>query len=193
VHRFTAPSLGERKRKLWLVTAAAACAAALAGLPLVAAAAGNGERTRISPRAFVIGFHLKVAPPGQNPLEATASGDFTAAGAIVDSGEATARVAFTPLDGLDGPARTTGTVEFKGRRGSITTRFRGMVNTLAAPTALDTGSIRIIAGTGAYAHLRGRGTFQGVGDFTRTPPTFTVTHVGRVTGRGDDEAEVDEE
>jgi len=93
------------------------------------------------------------------------SGTFVASGAIRDSGTVTSRAVLTPFGNQD-DGRLEGTETFVGRLGTFTTEFSGIAGPVGTPHVAGKGTFRIVAGTGAYAELRGQGTFLVVVDFS---------------------------
>lgn len=91
------------------------------------------------------------------------AGTFVASGAVNDSGTVTSQS--TNTVGSDGEQRLEGMATLVGAKGTITEHFEGIITGIA-PHAAARGEFRIIAGTGAYASLRGDGKFVVVVDFS---------------------------
>ena len=134
------------KRTLLLV--AAAVAAALVVAQLTAAQADS---------RLQVGESIHFVGPG------TTAGTFAASGAVNDSGTVISHS--TNTVGNNGEQRLAGTLTLTGAKGSITEEFEGTI-TGAAPHVAARGHFRIVAGTGAYASLRGNGKFLVVVDFS---------------------------
>lgn len=145
-----------------IVAAALALALFVVAVPF---AGSTDEQKRL-----VIGFNMAVSLNAPN-----ATGTFVAAGAVNDSGPATATVTLTPI-GNDA-AMEKGTHTLTGGLGTITIRFRGRIRPLSSPHQFGKGSFKIVGGTGAYAGLRGKGKFILAADFTIG--TLIGTYEGR--------------
>lgn len=139
------------KRKLLPLVAALVAVAALVTVPLTAASSVDTK--------LQIGQSLRFLAPGAS------SGTFVAAGAIRDSGTVTSRAVLTPFGNQD-DGRLEGTETFVGRLGTFTTEFSGIAGPVGTPHVAGKGTFRIVDGTGAYAELRGQGTFLVVVDFS---------------------------
>jgi hypothetical protein len=141
--------------KIALATAALATAAALVAVPLTAASSVDEK--------LQIGYSLRLFGVGIGP--GGTAGTFIASGAVRDSGTATGTSTVTPFgNGTDG--RLEGTVTLAGALGTITEQFRGIAGPLGMPHTAARGTFRIVGGTGAYADIRGHGTFNTVADFS---------------------------
>ena len=140
------------KQKLLLLMAAVAATAALVAVPMTAASSVDSK--------LYIGQSLRfLGGPGAS------SGTFVASGAVRDSGTVTSQALITPHgNGSDG--KLEGTERFVGRLGTFTTEFSGIAGPVGAPHEAGKGTFRIVGGTGAYAELRGQGTFLVVVDFS---------------------------
>jgi len=140
------------KQRLLLLTAALAAVATLVVVPMTSASSVDTK--------LQIGQSLRFAGgPGAS------SGTFVASGAIRDSGTVTSRAVLTPFGNQD-DGRLEGTETFVGRLGTFTTEFSGIAGPVGTPHVAGKGTFRIVDGTGAYAELRGQGTFLVVVDFS---------------------------
>ena len=140
------------KQGLLLLTAALAAVATLVVVPMTLASSVDTK--------LQIGQSLRFAGgPGAS------SGTFVASGAIRDSGTVTSRAVLTPFGNQD-DGRLEGTETFVGRLGTFTTEFSGIAGPVGTPHVAGKGTFRIVDGTGAYAELRGQGTFLVVVDFS---------------------------
>ena len=140
------------KQRLLLLTAALAAVATLVVVPMTSASSVDTK--------LQIGQSLRFAGgPGAS------SGTFVASGAIRDSGTVTSRAVLTPFGNQDA-GRLEGTETFVGRLGTFTTEFSGIAGPVGTPHVAGKGTFRIVDGTGAYAELRGQGTFLVVVDFS---------------------------
>ncbi len=138
------------KRSFWLAAAFAVVAAAVT-IPLVASASSADTQ-------FQIGFSLQFTGPD------TTAGIFVAAGTIDDSGSAqVTNLEVIPFGHRD-EGRLSGNQTFNGHKGSIQTSFTGIVRDISQPNQSAKGTFEITGGTGAYAGLRGHGTFVVVAD-----------------------------
>lgn len=137
-------------RKSALVAAAAL--ALIAALPVVAVAS-KGEAK------LTIGSHQVITGPS------SAAGTFAAVGDIDDSGTVTSTFSFAPPGSQDA-ARLTGTQDFVGSLGTFHSTFKGRASPASGLRQAASGTFEIVSGTGAYAGIRGHGTFTVVGDFT---------------------------
>ena len=147
-----------RMRKI--ISAAASVAVLVLAAPAsVADAASSGSvGARHADTAVVIGFELHLTGPD------TASGTFIASGAVADFGTSHVQhLVFVPLGHQD-RAREEGEQTFTGTDGAIVTRFSGIARDLSVPHQSARGQFRIVSGTGAYADLRGGGTYTVVVD-----------------------------
>ena len=132
------------------VFAAAALAAAIA-LPVVAIAAQGEEKLTIGSQQTLTG-------------PSSSAGTFAAVGGIDDSGTVTSTFSLAPIN--QNSARLTGTQTFVGSMGSFQTTFTGRARPASGVRQAAKGTFEIVSGTGAYAGIRGHGTFVVVGDFT---------------------------
>jgi hypothetical protein len=138
------------KGKLALAVAALAAAGALVAVPLTSASSVDTK--------LAFGFSLHFTGP------TSAAGTFVASGAVRDSGTVTVpEVTVVPLGNQD-DGRLSGTEIYEGTLGTITTTFSGVAGPLTSPHPAGRGTFRIVDGTGAYAGLRGQGTFAVVVD-----------------------------
>lgn len=138
------------RRKTTLVVAA--CVAALIAVPMVALAARGGQ-------ALTIATHLTISGPS------SADGTFAAVGDIDDSGTVSTTFALAPQGNQDAAA-LSGTQSFTGSLGTFETTFSGLAAPASGVRQVARGTFEIVSGTGAYAGIRGHGTFTVVGDFT---------------------------
>lgn len=145
-----------KRRFLWV-----ACAALLAGIPF-RASADEGRRVVIAERNMIAAFDPATG-------RGTQVGTFHAAGAVSDTGTATADFTVTPTD--DGRAILEGDHILSSAVGTLVVRSRVTLSPYPSPRVIAQGSWRIVAATGGYAGLAGRGKSLAVGDFT----TFTAT------------------
>jgi hypothetical protein len=143
-------------------------AAALGTLPLRASAA-EGRRVVIAERN-----NIAVFDPATG--KGTQVGTFHAAGAISDSGTATADFTVTPLRG--GRALLTGDHILSSGVGTLVVRSRVTLSPFPSSRVIAQGTWTIIAATGGYAGLEGRGDSLAVGDFTNS--TATIMREGEV-------------
>lgn len=122
------------------------------------AASSGGAAPGQADSAVVIGFELHLTGPD------TARGTFIASGAVADFGTSDVQdLVFVPFSPQD-RARESGEQTFTGTNGSIITRFSGIARDLSAPRQSATGRFTIVSGTGAYADLRGDGSYTVVVD-----------------------------
>jgi hypothetical protein len=152
-------------RRSLLKLAGAAGAIGLAGMPAAALAAEEGEQER-----FFIGFDLHATGP-----TATA-GTFAMSGKFEDSGTSAANPTVTPTNNPD-RGHLSGDQQFVGQKGTIFTHFDGVAFPNNNPHAVGEGKFKILSGTGAYAGLRGGGSFLIV---VNVPNQFIGTEVGTV-------------
>jgi len=124
----------------------------LAVVPVVALAWPDGDRK------LLLGFELHFTGP------TSTAGTFVASGAVDDSGASTVKdLALEPFGHHD-RARLSGEQTFSGALGTVTTRFEGVASDISQPHQYGQGRFRIVAATGAYAELRGKGEFTIVVD-----------------------------
>jgi hypothetical protein len=139
---------------------AAVTATILATLPVGASVQDDdAERLVVTERMQVTSFNPATG-------EGTQMGTFTAAGAINDSGAATATFRVVPTK--DGCGTLTGPHTYVGSSGTITVFTKGVLCPYPPPTpprSFATGTWRVIAGSGAYTGLRGRGRVIATADF----------------------------
>ena len=136
---------GRRLRGRITLAAVGAVIALAALVPL--AASGAAEQR------LYIGMSLAFTGP------TTSAGTFVASGAIKDSGTADVQhLALVPIGNSDS-AELSGDETFSGENGTILTHFDGIAFPLSNPHEIGKGQFRIVSGTGAYAGLRGQGTF----------------------------------
>lgn len=108
----------------------------------------------------------------------TQSGTFSIAGAISDSGLATATFTITPRGGDRG--FIDGDHVLQGSHGTLVVRTHALVYPLGDPRVLVEGRWVVVSGTGAYEGAQGGGSVRAVGDFTTG--TATIIREGAVNG-----------
>jgi hypothetical protein len=139
------------KRRFWL--GAAMLVAAAIAVPLGAQASSIDTKLQV-------GFNLHFTGPDST------AGTFVASGAVRDSGTSVVTgLSFAPR-GKQADASFEGTQTFVGQRGSITTVFKGVAGPGDDVHQAGKGRFEIVAGTGAYAGLKGHGTFLVVVDIS---------------------------
>ena len=138
------------KRRIRVAVSVAILAAAVT-IPLVASASSVDAK-------FQIGFSLRFTGPDST------AGTFVASGAVKDSGTSIVTNLRLIPQGNQDDARLTGTQEFIGQRGSITTTFSGLAGPLNDPHQAGKGTFEIVGGTGEYTGIKGHGTFLVVVD-----------------------------
>lgn len=131
---------------------AVAAAATAAAVPLAA----SGDSTR----PLYLGMSLHFT--GAN----TSEGAFVASGAVADSGTADVSDLTIAPAGTGDTGRLSGTETYSGQQGRIVTSFQGVAFPLSSPHEVGIGRFDIVSGTGAYAGVTGRGTFEIVVDAT---------------------------
>lgn len=157
------------RRRILLLLALAT--GVLVAVPVLAPAwrgddGGGGKR-------LLIGFDLRFTGP------TSTAGTFQASGVVDDSGESVVSdLAVVPFGKRD-KARLSGTQTFKGAKGEIVTKFKGVAHDVSQQHQYGTGRFRIVSGTGAYAELKGRGRFTIVVDTTASPGRLIGTEKGR--------------
>ena len=140
---------------------------ALAVAPVVALAWRGGDDDDL-----LLGFELHFTGPSST------AGTFVASGAVDDAGDSTVEnLAVEPFGRRD-RARLSGVQTFAGALGTVTTRFEGIASDVSQLHQYGQGRFRIVAGTGAYAGLRGGGEFTIVVDAAGN--TLIGTETGRV-------------
>jgi hypothetical protein len=120
--------------------------AAAVTIPIVASASSTDTKLQI-------GFSLHFTGPDST------AGTFVASGAFGDSGTSVVTNLRLVPQGNQDDARLTGTQEFIGQKGSITTTFSGLAGPLNDPHQAGKGTFEIVGGTGVYAGVKGHGTF----------------------------------
>lgn len=150
------------------IAVATVLAAVLGTVPLPASAA-EARRVVIAERNMIVAFD-------QSTGKGTQVGTFHAAGAISDSGTATADFTVTPLRG--GRALLKGDHVLASAVGTIVVRSRVTLSPFPSPRVIAQGTWVIVAATGGYAGLEGRGESLAVGDFTNS--TATIMREGEV-------------
>jgi hypothetical protein len=147
-------------RRLALVSLAVAGAATAAVSPFAA----SGDPTQ----RLYVGLSLHLTGPN------TSAGTFVASGAVADSGATDVPDLTIGRAGPADAGRLSGTETFTGQSGAIVTRFVGDAFPLSSPHEVGIGRIDIVSGTGAYAGIRGHGTFEIVVDATTNQLIGTV-------------------
>jgi len=156
------------RTKPWLVLVLTVVVGGLLALPLTASA---NDENRV-----VVGVELHFTGPN------SASGTFSAALAVSDSGSTSATFTVTPREDDEGVLE--GNEVFNGMLGSFTVHFRGTAFPLSSQRQVGEGRWRVISGTRAYANLRGRGSFLVVAD--NVTGTVKGSLNGEVTQEEDD-------
>lgn len=135
----------------------------MALVPL-AASADDDKRVVIAERNHIVAFDPATGV-------GTQAGTFHAAGAISDSGTATAPgFTVTPLG--DGRARLEGDHILSSPQGTIVIHSVATVFPFPSPRVIAKGTWKVVSGTGAYAGAEGRGKVLAVGDFTTGTATI---------------------
>jgi TAT (twin-arginine translocation) pathway-exported protein len=156
-------------RRQVLKLAGAAGAVGMVGVPGVAVAAEDSDEKRL-----FIGFSLHPTGP------TSTAGTFVMSGRFEDSGSSTAdHITLVPIDNTD-RSRLSGNQQFVGLKGTIFTQFKGISFPNMSPHGVGEGRFTILSGTGAYAGIRGRGSFLIVVDFISNQ--FIGTETGNVEG-----------
>jgi hypothetical protein len=142
------------RRRQVLKLAGAAGAVGIAGVPGVAQAAEDSDEQRL-----FIGFSLHPTSP------TSTFGTFVMSGRLEDSGSSAAdHIELVPIDQTD-RSRLSGDQQFAGLKGTIFTHFEGISFPNNDPHVVGEGRFTILSGTGAYAGIRGGGSFLIVVDF----------------------------
>jgi hypothetical protein len=131
-------------RRHWLV--ASFVVVLVVGIPMGASASSVDTKLQI-------GFSLHFTGP------TSTAGTFVASGAVRDVGTSSVTDLTLIPQGNQDDARLSGTQTFVGQQGTITTTFRGLAGPLNDPHEAGKGTFEIIDGTGAYADIKGHGTF----------------------------------
>jgi hypothetical protein len=153
-------NLNRRFATVSLVVAAAAAVTA-AAVPLAA----SGDSTR----PLYLGMNLHLTGPN------TSEGAFVASGAVADSGGVDVSDLTIAPAGSGDAGRLSGTETYTGQQGKIVTTFQGVAFPLSSPHEVGIGRFDIVSGTGAYAGVTGRGTFEIVVDATTNQLIGTET------------------
>ncbi|HEV3096308.1 MAG TPA: twin-arginine translocation signal domain-containing protein [Candidatus Dormibacteraeota bacterium] len=157
-------------RRQVLKVAGSAGAVGLVGVPRVAFAAEDSDEKDV-----FIGFNLH----GTGPT--STAGTFVISGRFQDSGTSSAdNIAIVPIENSD-RARLSGDQQFVGQQGTIFTHFKGVAFPTTSPHVVGEGGFAILSGTGAYAGVRGRGSFLIVVD--QISNQFIGTETGNVEDR----------
>ena len=153
------------RKKLLFATLLLTVVAAFVAMPLAASADPDSR--------VVIGvqYNLNPGPP------LSGVGTWSACCGINDSGATHAVVYVTSVK--NDYARITGTHTFESATGTFTDQYTGTLGPLSSPRQIAEGHWRIISGTGAYANIRGEGTFLDAVD--GTTGVATGIHDGRVS------------
>jgi hypothetical protein len=155
-------------RRQVLKLAGAAGVVGVVSVPGGAVAAEDSDENRL-----FIGFSLHSGTaPGST------AGTFVMSGRFEDSGTSTAQdITQEPIDKTD-RSRLSGNQQFIGAKGTIFTHFKGISFPNGSPHLVGKGSFTIVSGTGAYAGIRGGGSFLIVVDFLSDQ--FIGTETGNV-------------
>ena len=120
-----------------------------------------------------------------NLQASTTNGTFTASGAVSDNGTETGGGWFAGLGHLKTgePSSLHASMTLAGANGTVTLDLVGAFGHLPAAVASGDGRWVIIAGTGAYADLHGRGSWAAQADFRAAiaktgPPTVSFQLTG---------------
>ena len=165
------PPEGEAMR-IHVLVAILAVASVVAAAPVAAA----------TPEAVSLNVHVVLS----GNLEAsTTVGTFSSTGAVEDIGVESGSGWFAGLGHLKTgePNSLHSTMTLSGSGGTITINLVGQFGQLPAPLAAGAGTWVVADGTGAYAHLHGRGSWTATADFraaiARTgPPTVDFQLTG---------------
>jgi hypothetical protein len=150
-----------------VLLAGAAGAVGMVGVPGVAFAAEDSDEKHL-----FIGFSLQ----GTGPT--STAGTFVMSGRFEDSGTSTVdHIALVPIHNTD-RSRLSGNQQFASQKGTIFTHFKGISFPNTSPHGVGEGSFTILSGTGAYAGIRGRGSFLIVVD--QISNQFIGTETGNV-------------
>jgi hypothetical protein len=156
-------------RRQILKLAGAAGVLGVACVPGVAFAAEDSDQKHL-----FIGFSLHPTGP------TSTAGTFVMSGRFEDSGTSTANnISVVPIDNSD-RSRLFGDQQFAGQKGTILTHFEGITFPNTSPHGVGEGRFTILSGTGAYADIRGSGSFLIVVDFVSNQLIGTET--GNVEG-----------
>lgn len=164
------------KRRL-LPLAVAGVAAAFAAVPF-GATADDARRVVIAERNTIVAFEPSTGA-------GTQAGTFHAAGAISDTGTASADFTVTPI--APDRAILQGDHILASAVGTLVVRSRVTLFPFPSPRVIAQGKWTIVAATGAYAGLEGHGKSLAVGDFTTA--TATIMRDGHVGHDGEVEQE----
>jgi hypothetical protein len=133
------------KRKMLTLLTAVIGVVAVAVLAVGAGAARDDR--------LYVGINLHFTGPD------TTAGSFVMSGAVEDAGTTQVEhLSLVPIANTD-TARLSGDQTYVGAQGTIVTHFEGKAFPLSSPHQVGRGQIEIVSGTGAYAGLRGHGTF----------------------------------
>jgi hypothetical protein len=127
------------------------------------ASAEEARRVVIAERNVIVVFDPATG-------KGTQAGTFHAAGAISDSGSVTADFTVTPIHG--GRAILEGDHILSSAVGTLVVRSRVTLSPFPSPRVVAQGTWKIVAATGGYAGLVGRGKSLAVGDFTTATATI---------------------
>lgn len=143
-------------------------AAVLTAVP-VSTLADDARRVVIAERNVIVAFDPSTGKGRQ-------TGTFHASGAVSDTGTATSDFTVTPAGG--DRAILEGDHALSSAAGTLVVRSRVVLFPFPGSRVTAQGKWRIVAATGAYAGLEGRGSSLAVGDFTTA--TVTIMRDGRV-------------
>jgi hypothetical protein len=153
------------RKRITIACLLAALVATLSIVPL----AGSHNRDR----QLEIGIRLDFTS------QTHAVGTFAACCVVTDSGSAQADVtSFTPKANNTAAFEVTETLD--GSKGDIVLALRGTTGPLDSAVHIARGQWTIVGGTGAYADLRGRGSFTAVTD--QATGALTAVNTGKARG-----------
>jgi hypothetical protein len=118
--------------------------------------------TAISARAEDSDHNLLISFDENFTSNSTIDGTTTLAGAFSDKGSRHQDFTVTPENANE--VIVTGTIHITGSKGTLTTKFTGEIPVGSNPTFIE-GTEYITGGTGAYAGVHGKGTFEATIDF----------------------------
>lgn len=150
-----------RRTALKLAGAATALGAVALPMPVLASEPSAEQK-------LFIGMDLHGVGP------AATAGTMVIGGRFQDAGSSTASPTVTPTPD---PHRghLEGDQQFVGQNGTLNTHFEGVAIPFGSPRAVGLGRVTILSGTGAYAGLRGEGSFVILADFVSNQLIGTET------------------